>query len=269
MRKYLKIVFFLISISFFSQIKLKTFNKKTPKGFAFLANNDEFCPVSVLVELELDNMKSSEGNNKIFVVPARTKGYVITNLEYVKKGKYSFKTKTRFNYGNHLEAKQDTTFAYSLPFESNKKFKIVQGYNGSRTHQNENSLDFSMPINSSIYAVRSGVVIKVVEHNTKTCYKKECSKYNNEVLIYHKDGTFSSYVHINTNGVLVKVGDEIIEGQLIAKSGNIGWSSGPHLHFVVFNQRIEKRETLKTKFKVNDGNEKMYLIEKKTYARNY
>jgi murein DD-endopeptidase MepM/ murein hydrolase activator NlpD len=269
MKNYFIFFFFLISICTFSQIKLKTYGGKIEKGYKFLADNDEFCPVSVMVKFTLKNMKSSNGNNKIFVIPARTKGFLISELNYINKGRYSYGSKTSFNYGNHLESKQDTSFVYSLPFDKNKKFKIEQGYNGSRTHQNENSLDFSMPINTNIYAVRSGIVIKVVEHNTKTCYSRECSKFNNKLLVYHKDGTFSSYAHINTNGVLVNVGEEIKEGQLIAKSGNIGWSSGPHLHFVVFNQKIGERETLKTKFKVNNGNKTKYLKEKETYFRNY
>jgi murein DD-endopeptidase MepM/ murein hydrolase activator NlpD len=41
------------------------------------------------------------------------------------------------------------------------------------------------------------------------------------------------YVHLTNNGSLVKEGDVITQGQKIAKSGNTGCSSGPHLHFQV------------------------------------
>ncbi len=214
-------------------------------------------------------MSSSNGNHKIFVIPARTKGYVISTLKLIKNGRYGYKSKNRSNYGNHLEETQDRSYIYNLPFAKGKTFKISQGYNGQRTHQNQKALDFSMPIGTDIYAAREGVVIKVVDTNTKTCYEKECAKFNNFILIYHKDGTFSNYAHINTNSALVKPGDKVEKGQLIAKSGNIGWSSGPHLHFVVFNQKMGKRETLKTKFKINEGGEPVFLKEKGTYLINY
>ena len=271
MKKHLIIIFIycFTCISTYSQIKLKTYPKKTERGFEFLADNEEYCPVSVKVDFTLNNMSSSNGNNKVFVVPARTKGFVISKLKMIKSGKYSYRSKTRYNYGNHLKVSNDTNYVYKLPFAKEKSFKISQGYYGARTHQNEKALDFSMPIGTDIYAARGGVVIKVVDKNTKTCYKKECMKYNNLILIYHKDGTFATYVHIDTNSAKVKVGDKIEKGQLIAKSGNIGWSSGPHLHFVVFNQKIGKRETLSTKFKVNEEGEPVFLKDEGVYLINY
>ncbi|MGB8169537.1 MAG: M23 family metallopeptidase [Chthoniobacteraceae bacterium] len=41
------------------------------------------------------------------------------------------------------------------------------------------------------------------------------------------------YLHLQKNGVLVKVGDEVQAGDLVARSGNTGCSTGPHLHFHV------------------------------------
>ena len=214
-------------------------------------------------------MYSSKGNQHLFVVPARTKGAVLTELKSKKPGNYGYRFKTNFNYGNTLKDNTEAIYNYNLPFKSGTAFKISQGYNGTKTHQNEFALDFSMPIGTPIFSIREGIVVKVVDHNTKTCYKKECSKFNNILLVYHKNGTFSEYSHIHTNSALVKPGDKITKGQLIAKSGNIGFSSGPHLHLVVFNQKIDKRETFKTKFKINDGTKAIYLEEKEMYSRNY
>lgn len=270
MKKILFILVSFITFSTLSQAKLKTYSKKLNNGFEFLADNDEHCPVSVMVHLSLNNMSSSNGNHKVFVIPAKTKGYLITKLAMIKNGRYGYNVKTRFNHGNHFNEIEDKDYKYSLPYKKGKSFIITQGYNNATgTHKNENSLDFGMPINTDIYAVRAGIVIKVIDNNTKTCFTKNCAQYNNVILIYHDDGSFSEYAHINTNGSLVKEGDRVTESQLIAKSGNIGMSSGPHLHFSVYLQRIEKKERIKTKFKVNDGADVLFLKEKETYIRNY
>ena len=282
MNKYLFIFILLISYNSFSQLNFKTYFKKAENGFEFLADNNEYCPVSVEVDLELVNLSTSNGNFKTYVIPARTSGFVITTLKAIKAGAYKYNSKTRYNYGDFATKEKDTIavkkqdtvaveeYIYNLPFKEGKKFKVSQGYNGTITHQKKNALDFLMPIGTDIYAAREGVVIKVVDHNTKTCVTKGCLEFNNFILIYHSDGTFSDYAHVDTNSANVKPGDKVAKGQLIAKSGNIGWSTGPHLHFEVFKQEIIKRETLKTKFKINDGTEApVYLEENVKYQRKY
>ena len=57
--------------------------------------------------------------------------------------------------------------------------------------------------------------------------------WGNAVRLRHPGGLTSWYFHIQPNGVTVKVGDTVQRGQPIANSGNIGRTSGPHLHFQV------------------------------------
>lgn len=269
MKSIIAVLLLIFSLPCFCQIKTTIYNEKVENGFKILANNDEFCPASIKIDFELTNLSSSDGNHKIFVIPAKTKGFVITILHSVKANSATgFKIKSQSNYGDsNLKAPLDYT--YSLPFEKGNSFAIYQGYNGSFSHQNENSLDFSMPVGTGIVAARDGIVVRVVENNNQSCEEKSCAAYNNYILLYHNDGTFSEYIHLKQNGVLVQEGDVVKENDLIAYSGNTGWSNGPHLHFMAFIQRLEKPETLKTKFKINDGKESIFLKEKVAYTRNY
>lgn len=218
-----------------------------------MADNDEYCPVAVKIDFSLDNLKSSNGNHKIFIVPARTKRNVITELYSIKKERYGFSYKTLSKFSGYLN-KVDTSYVYQLPFKVDNKINISQGYFGKRTHIRTRALDFALPIGTDVYAAREGVVIDVIDYNTKTCYRKECNKYNNVIIIYHKDGSFSEYVHIDTNSAKVKEGEKVFRGQLIAKSGKIGWSSGPHLHFGVYKQYFNNKIFYETKFQIyEDG----------------
>src|SRR5437879_425119 len=55
--------------------------------------------------------------------------------------------------------------------------------------------------------------------------------YGNAMVIKHGNGTYSQYAHLSR--IDVKVGQVVATGQHIARSGNTGNSSGPHLHFEI------------------------------------
>lgn len=73
----------------------------------------------------------------------------------------------------------------------------------------------------SIYAAHNGVVIGRGFDRVGNGY----------IRIDHGNDIVASYVHMYESGMLVRVGDKVTAGQLIAKTGSSGQSTGCHLHF--------------------------------------
>lgn len=57
--------------------------------------------------------------------------------------------------------------------------------------------------------------------------------YGNHIIIQHTDGNYTLYAHLYENSILVSEGDSVKQGQVIAKMGSSGFSTGAHLHFEV------------------------------------
>ena len=265
---FISLLLFFTCLSY-SQNNVKIYKEKFQEGFKYYVDNLAYCPISIKFKFSLKNMRNKNPKD-IYVVEARKKKQLITTLVVKNKRKrYSYKSNYEWNYGNFDKNEYDKDYAYFLPFKESNSFLIYQGYNGEFSHQNEYALDFLMPIGTPITAVRDGIVVKVIEKNNKNCGQKSCEKYNNLIKIYHSDGTFAEYAHIKKNGSEVKVGDRVKVGNVIGYSGNVGFSTGPHLHLVIFQQKLNNRRTLQTKFKINKGNQLKYLKEGKEYVRNY
>jgi len=127
----------------------------------------------------------------------------------------------------------DESRLYKLPYESGRNSFLLRGYDGLFSHERGSfALDFNMVEGTNVLAARSGKVIRVEDSNTGMCpFDQTCS--NNLIEIRHEDGTVSSYLHIQQGGGCVEVQKTVQQGDVIAKSGRVGISTGPHLHFDV------------------------------------
>jgi murein DD-endopeptidase MepM/ murein hydrolase activator NlpD len=59
-----------------------------------------------------------------------------------------------------------------------------------------------------------------------------CSTFGNLVKIDHQNGYITLYAHCSV--VIAKVGNMVKQGDVIAKVGSTGSSTGPHLHFEIW-----------------------------------
>ncbi|WP_044172089.1 DUF6443 domain-containing protein [Flectobacillus major] len=87
----------------------------------------------------------------------------------------------------------------------------------------------------SVSAAANGIVDKIGWD------KKGWGRY---VIIRHENGYFSLYAHLEKNGVQVRVGDQLSNGQSFARSGNTGGSTGPHLH-LEFRRKQNENDSFK------------------------
>lgn len=138
--------------------------------------------------------------------------------------------------GCQLDSKEPTVYdetrEYWLPYQAGKKRFLAQGYFGSFSHSGY-ALDFVMPVGTPVLAARSGIVSSVVDSHSGNCPSTlDCS--NNDVRIDHLDGTWGVYLHIKQYGACVTYGQQVERGDVIAYSGNVGFSTAPHLHFEVY-----------------------------------
>ena len=248
---------------------IRIFHEDKKNGALLFASNGELFPISVSLDFNLSNMVFSEGERKEFVIPPQSERYKVGELTSNSNAAYSFDYKFIWAIGDVNVRSYDKDFVYDLPFKKGQSFRINQGYKGKFSHQNENALDFVMPEGTEILAARGGLVVEVEQSNTVSCPREECKQYNNYVTIMHNDGSYARYMHIKFNGAKVNVGDQVEKSDPIAYSGSVGWSDGPHLHFVCFLGAFKMWNSLETKFRTGDGKKIEFLVEGKAYRRDY
>lgn len=100
--------------------------------------------------------------------------------------------------------------------------RLTSGF-GTRWGVHHDGIDIANRIGTPIYAVTDGVVEE----------SGPASGFGLWVKLRHTDGTQSIYGHINRS--FVKEGQAVRAGEQIAEVGNRGFSTGPHLHFEVWN----------------------------------
>ena len=127
--------------------------------------------------------------------------------------------------------------AYSLPVDENSRWELGQEFNGEYSHndeQNRYAVDFIVPVGTPVLAARPGIVMETIgSYDRGGQNAKLYSSRANFIRILHDDGSMALYAHLKANGVLVSPGERVGLGDVIGYSGNTGFSSGPHLHFVL------------------------------------
>lgn len=234
---------------------LKVYDLKLRNGnVAIVAENTGFIPYTLIVECKLTNMKSSVRLPAKIVIEAIAGKQKILELEPIRQRKgwrYSYKY-TSFK-GNTEDVVHNDDYPYYLPYEAGAAYRLIQGYNGKFSHRGRKALDFDLPIGAKVCAAREGIVSEIKEDSNRGCKSERCKDLGNFVEVYHSDGTFAMYYHLQKNGALVKPGQKVEKGEVIGLSGNTGWTTGPHLHFEIYKPTKGQPETIPVKFLWAEG----------------
>jgi murein DD-endopeptidase MepM/ murein hydrolase activator NlpD len=90
--------------------------------------------------------------------------------------------------------------------------------------QFHDGVDFRANIGTTVMASLDGVVSVIGENWL----------YGKYIIISHSNGYKTLYGHLNSFSV--KQGDRVARGRKIGESGNTGYSTGPHLHFGIYDK---------------------------------
>ncbi len=211
-----------------TQVKLET--RKHDAGETLLVRNDLFAPVDI--ELKLENVENAVGAPAKpirWVLPPRSQIRLATLAPRDASKPLKYTPKLRHALGDPRLIPKP--YKYPLPWQGGP-FRLTQGANGQYSHftpKGRYAVDIAMPEGTPIVAARGGMVVKIENEQSG----RGNNPAGNFVRILHDDGTMGVYLHLMKGSVAVREGQRIETGTRIARSGNTGNSTGPHLHFVV------------------------------------
>ncbi|WP_342243274.1 peptidoglycan DD-metalloendopeptidase family protein [Pseudomonas sp. OTU5201] len=213
-------------------VKLET--KKHDAGETLLLRNELFAPVEVELRIDqAENVSGVPGQPIRWVLAPRSSMRMATLAPADPSRPMRYKPKLRYAMGD--PRLQPVLYRYPLPWRGGP-FRLTQGANGRYSHftpKGRYALDIAMPEGTPIVAARPGMVIKIENDQSG----RGNNPSGNFVRILHDDGTMGVYLHLMRGSVQVREGQQVAVGERIARSGNTGNSTGPHLHFVIQRNR--------------------------------
>lgn len=219
--------------------------------------NRSHGPLAVRVEFaEAENVVSEPELPRTFVLPAASEKELVTIGALDERRSWRYRLRTGAVPGRP-DARHAPDRPYRPPIAAGSRFRIGQAFGGEYSHNeapNLHAVDIKMPIGTPVHAARGGVVMDLARYFHGTGDDREhFGQRANFVRILHDDGTMAVYAHLDYEGVQVWPGQRVERGQLIGKSGNTGFSTGPHLHFVVQRNRDMSLVSVPVEFEGPDG----------------
>lgn len=204
--------------------------------------NPIYAPVEILVWWEDGRHEPIE-----MVIPANDETLVLSDSGSLSNYKYNW----------HIGSPDSSArkFLYQVPIGSDVPHVVTQGFLGQFSHyvpSSEYAIDIAADVGTPVTAARPGTVVWVKDDYHLAGTQVYFLDKANFVSVLHDDGTYATYAHTLLGSATVKPGDQVEAGDMLAKTGNSGFSTGPHLHFVI--QQNTGMQTVSVPFQIADRN---------------
>ena len=217
----------------------KVMNQEDGTFYQMLQKNEEerlIIPTDWVKENNILNLSNQGQYSGKYDGQCQKEGMSLFGAKYLLNKKVDPYTTIRilkYYYGYDTVLKRVGTYisspgggCYYWPLSVSGTITSEFGYRNAPTNgasSNHKGIDVGVPEGTQVLATAAGTVTKA----------GASSGYGYAVFIDHGNGLTSEYGHLKANGIQVKTGDTVTQGQVIALSGNTGVSTGPHLHFQI------------------------------------
>ena len=123
---------------------------------------------------------------------------------------------------NEVEKEATSSTGGAPQFRWPVRGRVISGFGPMTNGQQNDGVNLSVPEGTSVRAAEDGTVAYA---------GNELKGYGNLLLVRHNNGYVTAYAH--TSELMVKRGDAVRRGQIIAKSGATGTVTSPQLHFEI------------------------------------
>lgn len=125
----------------------------------------------------------------------------------------------------------------------------ADGTLGTNTHTYP-AYDYPVPVGTGLVACKDGVFVDLPDAPTRRLmgnlkngdawplFKPDAQNSGNVLTISHGNGEYTCYLHASPYNVNDYRGENVSKGEIFARSGHNGWSTGPHLHFEVWKDGV-------------------------------
>ena len=133
----------------------------------------------------------------------------------------------RLEQGYDLHISENGESTGEMMWAVDPQYSYISSYFGRRINpitgkvEYHRGIDIPAPYGTNVYAAFDGTVIVAQWNNS----------YGNYIILDNGNGITTLYAH--NSALLKKVGDKVLQGEVIAKVGSTGDSTGPHSHFEV------------------------------------
>lgn len=183
---------------------------------------------------------SAHSSSQQFVSPESSEGLLSTTEQMIEKLVLQIE-QSRENREESKAAKEQNKDSKSSLLASLPSIKPITGFItsgfGMRVHpirkqeRFHTGTDFSAPVGTRVMATADGTV----------SFSGFDGGYGKKVVIDHGYGYKTVYAHLSK--AVVRHGQRVYRGDVIAFSGNTGLSTGPHLHYEVLKDNVKVNPT--------------------------